>query len=225
MWRTVREEFEQRRQYLVVILLGCIVTAVGVLLSLSSLRSSSSSNRFLGPIFVFSGFSAVLFGVRWRRTMLAAEQTEQIILSMGQLEQTYPPLSVTNNNNSRNAVLHQNLHQRACAGTTAGAGVGENKFLVAPPYSSVNYPLEPPPPYEPPDYQSPPPTVVHRTATTTSSTSVPTSAPYEPLTSINPSISTGTTPTLTYVQPVVSEVSQAPQQQWSETSPVVSQQP
>jgi len=221
MWRSIREEFEQRRQYLVVILLGCIVTCVGVLLSLSSLRSSSSSNRFLGPIFVFSGFSAVLFGVRWRRTMLAAEQTEQIILSMGQLERTYPPLSLTNSN--RNEALHHNLHQRAAGG---GAG-GENKFLVAPPYSSVSYPLEPPPPYEPPAYESPPPTVVHRTATTTSSTStVPASAPYEPCTSINPSISTATTPTLTYVQPVVvSEVGQVPQQQWSETSPVVSQQP
>jgi len=213
----VREEFEQRRQYLIVILLGCIVTVVGVLLSLSSLRSSNSSNRFLGPIFVFSGFSAVLFGVRWRRTMLAAEQTEQIILSMGQLEQSYPPLSVTNSN--RNAVLHHNLHQRAC-GAGAGGG-GENKFLVAPPYSSVSYPLEPPPPYEPPAYESP--TRNHHAATTTMTT-VPASAPYEPSTSIiNPLISTGTTPTLTYVQPV-SEISQAPQQQWSESSPVVSQQ-
>lgn len=214
MWRSVRQEFEQRRQYLIVILLGSLVTVVGVLLSLSSLRASNSANRFLGPIFVFSGFSAVLFGVRWRRTMIAAEQTQQIILTMGQLERSFPPLSVTNSN--RNGLHHRSGVEWSGDG---GSGGGENKFLVAPPYSSVSYPSEPPPPYEPPDYYD------NGTTSTSNNPHTTTNVPYDPSTS-NP-ISTGTTPTLTYVQPV-SEISEPLQQQmrqqWSESSPVVSQQ-
>lgn len=213
MWRSVRDEFEQRRQYLIVILLGCLVTVVGVFLSLSSLKATNSANRFLGPIFVFSGFSAVLFGVRWRRTLIAAEQTQQIILTMGQLEQSFPPLSATNSN-------RHGLHHRSgveWSGGGGGGGSGENKFLVAPPYSSVSYPSEPPPPYEPPSYDN-------ATTSTSNNHQTTTTVPYD-LSTSNP-IPTGTTPTLTYVQPVpeISEPPQQMRQQWSDSSPVVSQQ-
>ena len=136
MWNDLRREIQQRRQYLLIIVIGCVIMTVGVITSLSSLRFSASSNRFLGPILTFVGFTAILFGVRWRKNILMAEQKQQHGLTMAQLQQqTISPYD------GDQLPLQQ---------------AEQNKFLVAPAYSAPGYPAphpaEPPPPYEPPSY-------------------------------------------------------------------------
>lgn len=213
MWRFFHREIQQRRQYLVVILLGSLLTVAGVIMALASLRASSSYNRFVGPIFVFAGFSAVLFGVRWRRAILAAEQAQQIVLHVGRPRQlpqaqqrTFPPGSHSSGqeaegylDSSGNSFLHRN-------------GVGVDKFVVAPPYSEVNYPSEPPPPYAPPAYDNTATTDTPLANTPHRPMGMPVPAlPYE--TYITPVTSaSSTTHTLTYVQPLT-DISQPPQYQ------------
>lgn len=158
MWGDLRREFQQRRHYLLVISLGCGIMVIGVITSLSSLRISSSSNRFLGPILTFLGFTAILFGVRWRKSILMAEH-QQAGFALQDLQSGYPVNPITLDNEfSHNNTFHRERDE-------------QDKFLVAPAYSGPGnyvhppYLTEPPPPYEPPSYQD----VVRDSAAATSS--------------------------------------------------------
>ena len=128
MWNQLRREFQQHRQYLLVITLGCLVMLIGVITSLSSLRFSSSSNRFLGPILTFMGFTAILFGVRWRKSILFSEQ-RQVGLNMGEIPiNTYqdnqvPPYNTSNMEN--NYMIHGEMMYNTLP-------MDQSKFLVAP---------------------------------------------------------------------------------------------
>ena len=152
MWN-LRREIQQRRQYLLIIVLGCLIMTIGVIISLSFLRFSASSSRFLGPILTFVGFTAILFGVRWRKNILMAEhqlQQQQQGLTGGlTMAEPQPAAGLPFNHDGDPRVPLQ---------SHGGMQAEQNKYLVAPAYSAPGfpapYPAEPPPPYEPPTYDN-----------------------------------------------------------------------
>lgn len=129
MWNQLRREVQQRRQYLLVITLGCLVMLIGIITSLSSMRFSSSSNRFLGPILTFMGFTAILFGVRWRKSILFTEQ-RQVDLNM--MNGEIPPNNAFHNQPGPPYIGRYsggNYHPEMTYNTLP---IDESKFLVAP---------------------------------------------------------------------------------------------